>query len=58
MQEKAFKTSVKQVETTLGELIEAITKIASEHTVNEKEQYMLASQALTELAYQQKVHYR
>ncbi len=57
MDSKVFKAAVKNIETTLGELVEAITKVAAEHTDNEREQYMLATQALAELTYQNKVSY-
>ncbi len=49
MQNKLIGNKINKVETTIGELVEAVTKIAAEHTSNEQEQYMLASQAMEEL---------
>ncbi len=49
MKNKVINNKINKVETTIGELVEAVTKIAAEHTSNEQEQYMLASQAMEEL---------
>ena len=49
MENKVINNKIQRIETTLGELVEAMTAIAAEHTSNENEQHMLASQALEEI---------
>lgn len=49
MENKVLETKIKRVETTVGELVETMTTIAAEHTTDEQEQYMLASQAIEEI---------
>ena len=46
---KSMETTIKTIEVTLGELIEAVTQIASEHTNNDQEKYLLATQAVEEI---------
>ena len=46
---QSMETTIKTIEVTLGELIEAVTQIASEHTNNEQEKYLLATQAVEEI---------
>ena len=49
MKNKGMETAIKTIEVTLGELIEAVTQIAAEHTDNDKEKYLLATQAVEEI---------
>ena len=49
MNKTQTETRITTIETTIGELIEAVTNVAATHTKNDKEKYMLASQALAEI---------
>lgn len=46
---KVIENSVREVETTIGELVEMLTKIALESGTTEREGYELASLALGDL---------
>ena len=54
MSTEVINTTVNKIETTLGELIEAVTQIAAEHTSSEQEKYLLATQAVEEILNTQK----
>lgn len=49
MKNKVIENTVREVETTIGELVEMLTKIALESGTSEKEGYRLASIALGDL---------
>ena len=49
MKEKLVNTAVEKIETTIGELIEAVTSIALESGKSEEEGYQLASITLERL---------
>lgn len=49
MKKQLMNKSMEKIETTIGELIEAVTKIAEEHTQNEQEKYWLVSQTVEEI---------
>lgn len=49
-------SSVNSIETTIGELIEALTGIALESGASEREAYVLASLAIDDLFDQNKAH--
>jgi hypothetical protein len=46
---KIIENTVREVETTIGELVEMLTKIALENGTSENEGYKLASLALGDL---------
>ncbi len=49
MKNKIIENTVREVETTIGELVEMLTKIALENGTSENEGYKLASLALGDL---------
>lgn len=49
MKTHVMNKSMKKIETTIGELVEAVSKIAEEHTRTEQEKYWLVSQTIEEI---------